>query len=212
MRTFILTILLSLVSASALAQTAPSTGGPIGFQNAAQYSRVGAPIWGHYHSVTTGTRPVYNNGNADTNITGLRMFKWGALINVSCKDVATFCWVQTTTVTLGTGTSDGQVVDTTNTPDGAGACFRVEAGVSRDATVIQSIFKDANHIAARTSYCGGAATTTMGWPCRVDGDCSAGTCTSTPVSRGQTARGQITGAFLVSTAPVATNCFISEEN
>lgn len=168
-------------------------------------------MWGHYHAVPTTTRPV-TKAIAQASVADLQLFPWGSLVTVSCAAQASFCLTQTTTVVIQSGANDGFVVDNgyVNAPDGIGSCFRVEAGTWRDITVFRRIFDQSTSITARSGVCSGNANTVR-YPCRVDGDCgSGGTCTTAAID-GKPAREYIAGAYLVSRAASATNCFISAE-
>lgn len=211
-KTWILAIALSLVAPPLLAQT-PSTS-PLPLSPPESYARLGPTHWGHYHSVLTTTRPVMQEPGANTAVTDLRFQVWGSRFKVSCTAVAYFCAVQTTTVTMSAGTLYGQIVDNdAGKPDGTGSCIRVEPFATQDLVFSRRMFTQPNAIAARMGgYCSGNATT-LGWACDASGDCgSAGTCnTSKDPNAADNIQAAIRGGFIVSRAPVATDCFVSED-
>jgi hypothetical protein len=173
--------------------------------------RAGSHFWGHYHVVPTTTRPVLNAQGDNTAVTALRLFRWGALVSASCTAQTTLCWTQTTTITISSGVHSGQLVDNdSGRADGVGACFRVEAGTWKDSIPFRRLFDQAGAIGGREGYCSGN-TTTVNWPCDAAGDCGSGGTCNTTSNNAASVKEKIAGAFLVSRAAVATDCFISEE-
>lgn len=170
-------------------------------------------------------RPVLTSTGGWVSAEDLWLFEFGSIANISCTAQAVFCWSQTATITLA---ATGHMIDA-NAQEGArargaGHCFEVEAGGSVAKMLNRNEFATPTdpstgqpNVGRRVGWCSGR-TQTANWPCRVAGDCpwpGTTTCNTSVTSITDfwnPPQTNIKGAFLLSIAPVATTCYVSEEH
>lgn len=216
LRAFVLVLAL-LAPATLFAQATSKP--PVNINNQDRYIRIGAPYWGIDMAVLTTTRPVRNNQSGAVAISDLRLFAFDSVISMSCIARAKFCFSQTATAALNSGTQFGHIYDLgaqkfgqTAGTSGVGPCWVVEPGIPYDKTLFRDIFQgpQASTVAARDGVCISSASVADGWPCNATADCSSGTC-STATLNGRSAKARQKGAFLLSIAAAATTCAIWQE-
>lgn len=238
-RTLALLMLLGMTVGLALAFTLmrplPSAAAPPANTSRDEaYTRVGAPVWGHNQAIATTTGFVYNHigtgldggslvqdsGAADPR--NWHVFEWGTIVVIQCDAVAIFCWAMDDDVTIASGTSGGLMSDP-GTPPNAGSdnqtsapCFQALAGIPRQVVALDTMWGQNKAVSAtspagyRNNSCFSSGNS--GAPCDNDSDCitSAGT-TPDAGACGADGGSRPRGMLLATIAPVATNCFITEE-
>lgn len=187
-------------------------------ESAIEYARVGSSVFGHEHIAPTAASIAgFVGDDADLvsdAVADLHLFQFGDLVTISCAtNAATFCWVMDSDET--TMTTAGIIADTDNTAgsgnDGVGSCFRVEGNSYVDNTLWRDNFRATNKVGRRQGYCT-VNTTTLGWPCDADTDCStSGVCVTTSSDKSGSPFDRIRGAFLLSRAGTASTCFVRVE-
>jgi hypothetical protein len=182
-----------------------------------EWDRYVSPLMPLGHSVVVGTTQATVTATAGAtlvNETDAWFFRDGDLIVVQCPLEACFCFTQEdeiSVVTMGSGTTCGNMTDSGTPADGQGVCFRVPAGSRRDVKVSLAAWFGYSAVAS-TSYPGHRSAScsqssgTYGYPCDAADDCvnsagGVGLCEgSAPL-----------GVFLMAEAAVATNCSVEVE-
>lgn len=193
--------------------------------NAPLYSSPLMPM-GHSSAVaTTNSALLTRAGATHTDERNAWLLRWDDLLVVQCQLEACICFSmedQIAIVTMGSGTTCGEMADTGTPADGQGVCFRVPEGGRRDVRIRRSPwFGELPMVAGSKpgyadSYCSQAHDTTrdpraggnFGAPCRAANDCvtsggSDGTCTVGP--------DKIVGTYLLHEAASATDCSFEVE-
>lgn len=185
-----------------------------------EWDRYITPLMANGHSSVVGTAQTAVTNRAGETHTDERnawLFNNGDLIVVQCPLEACFCFTmedELAVVTMGSGTTCGEMTDSGTPDDGQGVCFRVPAGMRRDIKVNLAAWYGMGAVAAssrpgyRDGYCS-QSTGTIGYPCDANDDCvtsggAAGTCTLGYPDR-------IKGVFLMHEAASATNCSVEVE-
>lgn len=210
------TSLLGLGVAQLLIPKPADSAPPANMGRELSYVRVGAPTWGHNHVArASDPAPVLEDNSAYADVTDNKCFGFGTLVQIFCSGEAEFCVSQTATITMGVGTSGGDVTDgegnatvgdLVGVASGIGACTRVPAGAWKDIIVSQVQFQNEDDVTFRGGYCDTTNATTPFWPCDDDdADCgTSGNCLSPDSDN----RGTSQCAFVISNAASQTNCWV----
>lgn len=203
-RTKLLTLALALLFSLAADAQVPGSN--------PEWERYVTALQPYGHSSAVGTTQSVLLTTASGSYTDERdawLIPWDSLLVMQCPLETCVCATmedEIAVVTMGSGTTCGQMTDSGTPPDGQGVCWRVQT--RRDIKVSRTWFGRA--IAASTSkpgyrsgYCSNTTGTT-GYPCDANDDCvtgagAAGTCVANTPD-------QIRGFFLMHEAAVATNC------
>ncbi len=161
---------------------------------ASEWDRYITPLMpaGHSSVVGTSQTAITNRaGETHTDERNVWCFADGDLIIFQSPLEACVCFTmedELAEVTMGSGTTCGEMTDSGTPADGQGVCFRVPAGSRRDVKVNlaawypKSAVVAASKPGARSSYCS-QSTGTIGYPCDSNADCvtsagAEGTCTA----------------------------------
>lgn len=206
---------LALILAGCLVAYAQST--PLPLNRPEQLARAGECAWGHRTVVSTFTRPVRTStGVTSSAWDRAYLFPYGALVNISCDDDAYFTWAQEDVANANAivTSTTGYITDldtASGFTEGTRGTFKVEGGSYRDNVPFRSFFQgreDSGAISKRTKACTTNDTNVYpkiaGFPCDTDTDCiySGVTCSASLEPQ---------GAFLLSVAANATNCYVCIE-
>lgn len=194
---------------------------PLAMNNWDRYTRIPVLDEGHEVAVATSTGRVLNDTGTYTDERDLELIEWETAVSIECEARACFCLSMDDDVTMGSGTTCGDIADPNATlPDttGGNSCVTVPAGgrvefiVRRDHWSTYGAISSADPSGYRTGYCSQADGTT-GFPCDATDDClaadgSAGTCTDGAAGVNFS---NITGLFIMHEAAAATTCSVRKD-